>query len=266
MTRTGNNPEISLVFVNFRSVGVLSDALESLADDIGSGFAECIVVNNDRKESSEVERLAERFPLRIVAMPENPGFGVASNEGVRAARARIIGFLNPDVEHVAGSLGDIVRDFAIHPDIGVIGGELVGTDGRPERFSSGKATTLFRLLGNNVGISRGILPGKDALTPVEWTSGASMFVRRTTFSEIGGFDTGFFLYFEDMDFCLRAARAGFRTVVSRHVRFRHRGGSSQRSEKIQKRHFYESQTRYFRKNRPSWETSILSSLRSLFIR
>lgn len=75
-----------------------------------------------------------------------------------------------------------------------------------------------------------------------------MMVRYKLFSELGGFDENFFMYYEDVDFCFRARRTNVKVMVSPEAKVIHQGGGSYGSEKIKKRHYYVSQDYYLRKN------------------
>jgi len=234
---SGYPPELSLIFVNYRSVGTLAASLASLAEEIGTGPIEIIIVNNDPSEQDPIDRLAGRFPVRIVDSGKNIGFGAASNLGAQEAGANILGFLNPDTRLAEGSLREIVRHFETHPETGIAGASLVGPDGKPETWSSGPSATLGRILGNNLGFLHESPKRNDAPITIDFVSGAALFIRRSLFRRLGGFDERFFLYFEDMDLCLRARTQGSTVIRMPKPIFTHRGGASQRSVTEQKHHY-----------------------------
>lgn len=265
MIPTGNPPELSLIFVNYRSAHALSRSIRSVSSDLDSGFAEGIVVNNDLNEEEVVRKLCDRFGLRMVRMAGNSGFGAASNRGAELARADILGFVNPDTELIRGSLRDIVRFFRLEKGVGIVGVALVDRFGVSERWSVGATASLFTMIINNFGIRSGMPRKAKYPYRTGFVSGAAMFVEKSLFSALGGFDERFFLYFEDMDLCVRARAAGASVISVPSPVFRHLSGQSHKSSESMKREFYKSQDLYFGKHRPAWESSVLKFLRNRFV-
>jgi N-acetylglucosaminyl-diphospho-decaprenol L-rhamnosyltransferase len=261
-----NQPDLSFIIVNYRSADALRTCLESLEADSSNVAIEYIVVNNDPSEQAGLDRLAERFPIRIIHSEENVGFGAASNTGAGAAGAEILGFLNPDTRLSRGSLRDISDYFYTHPEAGIAGATLIDRNGRPELWSAGPSATLFRILRNNLCFFNGMPPINSGAMPVGFVSGAALFIRKPLFDELDGFDERFFLYFEDMDICLRARKRGARVVRLSEPVFAHEGGLSQCSDEEQKRQYYASQDIYFEKHRPKWEGQVMKLLRRWFVR
>ena len=259
-------PTISLIIVNYRSAGALRACLESLEVDNSNVAIEYIVVNNDPSESEALSELGKRFPIRIITTSENIGFGAASNLGAEATRADILGFLNPDTRLIDGSLDDIISVFRAREEIGVVGATLVDAEGYPEHWSAGRTATLGSILGNHIGLSNGRMKRSDTPTPTGFVSGAAFFIRKSLFENLGGFDERFFLYFEDMDLCLRARNRGLEVIRLPKPVFVHDGGASQLSRDEQKRHYYASQDIYFEKHRPKWEGFLVKIFKNWFVR
>ncbi len=255
-----DNPIISLIFVNYRSAFELSLALKSLFSfEQGKISFEVIVVNNDSSEQKVLEALQKSFSFQLYHTPSNAGFGVASNMGAKKARGRLLGFLNPDILWKKTMLADIERYFQEKSDAVVLGATLVGAEGERDRLSSGKAPCLIGLIKKNLFPFFGGATHTDAL---DWVSGGALFVAKRVFQSIGGFDEKFFLYFEDVDFCVRAKKTGS-LVVSRPDFFVfHHGGKSFASRMVQKKQFFVSQKQYYKKHRPFWETGVVSFFQS----
>lgn len=265
--QTSTRPDISLILVNHRSVSSLKRAVASLVSaGLPEARMEVIVVNNDVSERDRVEALSRRFGFRAVFLSENNGFGHAGNIGATNANGKILGFLNPDSVFDTGSLASLVRFFSNHQEVGIVGAGIVAHSGSiRERWSSGKPLTLLRLFRNKIGIFMGRKYWEsNRPVSVGWVSGAALFIRKDVFRELSGFDERFFLYFEDMDLCVRAAASGFKTVLFPLLTFRHEGGKSFHSDIEKKRAYYESQDRYFDKHRPKWEGAIIHFFRSKF--
>lgn len=258
--------DVSLIFVNFRSALVLERALRSLdrARVPGMNY-EVMVVNNDQEEVAQLNKLQQTHRFTLIANPINLGFGTAANQGAKIAKGQFLGFVNADSEWEHGTFTDIQSIFSEDEKVGIIGAKLVDNDSQPERWSGGQKATLFGLLLNNLPIISK-LRANNALLKSEntaWVSGAALFIRKSLFEEMGGFDEAFFLYFEDMDLCQRVREKGFRIVKSPRLVVRHAGGGSDISLAKRKEAFYASQMRYFEKHRPSWETAVLRRLHLL---
>lgn len=266
-SRIRKSPEITLVYVNFRSVGLLRRSLRALSKQrIFFRNIEIIVINNDPSEAWALRALSREFPLRLIEVRKNKGFGSAANLAVRHVRTPYIGFINPDTELLSGNIGIIPDLFRKHPHIGVLGARLVSHENAPELWSAGEDITLWQVIRNNVGIPAGKRIWKSGKPrKAGFVSGAALFTRKDLFDEVGGFDEGFFLYFEDADFCLRLKRIGYRIFSFPGIIFRHDGGASHASSRAKKEAFYESQERYFGKHRPKWEGRILSVMKRIFL-
>ncbi len=247
------NPKITLIFVNYRSLWYLSLALKSLfSKESDWSCFEVIVVNNDQRERTALNQLSQHFPFQILSPLENSGFGGGVNYGVKRARGNVLGFLNPDTQWPGEQLHEIYPLFLRESFSGIVGLTLMDKKGGKEQWSSGRVPTLLRLLKNN------FLPFHFFRHfPVEWVSGGGLFISKDTFQDLGGFDERFFLYFEDVDLCLRAKERGAPIIQDPRYTLLHQGGKSFSSRKHQKRIFYRSQEQYFKKHRPRFEFFIV---------
>ena len=256
------DPKISLIFVNYQSFWYLSLALQSLFSVEGHiQLFEVVVVNNDRKESQALRCLSETLHFRLVEVAENKGFGAGANAGAVCARGDILGFINPDILWQKPILNQVVRSFQDWQ--GILGIRLLNSEGEGEPFSFGHFPTLRRLLGDNL-TALPSLSGLPSENQPDWVSGAALFVPRTVFERMTGFDEGFFLYFEDVDFCLRARASGYRASRDESLALVHAGGKSFSSHSSQKQHYYHSQERYYQKHRPHTEFFLIAFLRRCF--
>lgn len=243
-------PIVSLVFVNYRSVKCLQESLSSLfrlEREYATQF-EVIIANNDPAESGSLMALRNDYPVRVLESDVNMGFGQACNWGAQEARGSILGFINPDTVWTGGCLAEIVQVFSDNDKVGVVGMRLIDEAGRPEAWSCGTFPSLFGLILNNIVPflrKRGVVGARPVAC--DWVSGAALFIRREVFERIGGFDPRFFLYFEDVALCREAKAAGYAVWLHPKFSIVHKGGMSQMSHVIQKRHFFASQEAYFRK-------------------
>jgi GT2 family glycosyltransferase len=195
-----------------------------------------VVVDNASSDDT-VERVRARTGVRLIANRDNRGFAAAANQGVReVGEAEFLLLLNPDA-CLATPLNDLIEASRRH---GLAAGKLVGQDGRAQRgFTLRRfptpATLVFELLGLNRMWPRNPVNRRyryldrdlNQPGPVEQPAGAFLMVRRDVWERLGGLDEQFYpVWFEDVDFCRRAADARYRIECVPSVTARHVGGHS----------------------------------------
>ncbi len=250
---------VSVVIVNYNGGEVLAACIDSLQANVLRDDVEIIVVDNASTDGS-VAFLRQRFSsVRIVEQGENVGFGKACNVGAAHAKGSILLFFNADARCTSDFITPILRYLQDHPEVGCVGPKLVNEDGSfqlscgelPSAFREalGKAIAFFvrrKLFGLHLVFER-----KYAHTQsVGWLTGACLFVRRSAFEQVGGFDERIFLYFEDKDLSLRTAKAGWKVMHFPHVLVIHllgKGSGSLPSGHLRKL-YRESQRYYYRKH------------------
>jgi GT2 family glycosyltransferase len=255
------NPQISLIFVNYRSMEYLTNALKSLfAREKETDFFEVIVANNDISENEALVNLQKTFPFQLVESGDNIGFGRGNNLGAKRAQGKILGFVNPDIVWTNECLEKIASAFDSDQKLGVLGMALLDKNKKPEAWSFDKEPSLTNLFYNNLFPLRQALGKKEKISLHDWVSGGALFIRTDLFFAIGGFDEQFFLYFEDVDLCGEVRKRGFSVKQDVSLSLVHLGGKSHLSTRDQKKYFLESQKKYFAKHRPRWESLALNYL------
>lgn len=245
-----DSPRISLIFVNYRSAFELASALKSLFSlEQNQGLFEVIVINNDPSEERVLAELSRKLSLRLFSLPHNSGFGQAANIGAAQAKGSILGFINPDTVWQQSLLPQVASFFRTTKGESILGVGLVSGDGQSEHWSRGRFPHLGSLMWQNIWP----FSGKTGEGAPDWVSGGALFVTKEVFSSLSGFDERFFLYFEDVDFCLRAKHLGIGVTIDLSCPLLHRGGRSFSSTREQKERFYVSQQQYYDKHRPGWE-------------
>ncbi|HVB97349.1 MAG TPA: glycosyltransferase family 2 protein [Chloroflexota bacterium] len=255
-----SNRLISLVVVDFNAGRALERCLESALqrDDVPT---EVIVVDNASSDGSAVA-LATRFPeVRLLQNADNLGFAAAANRGLAAARGQWIGLLNPDVEIPAGALSTLVAFLDDHPRVGAVGPALMGLDGTPQPFSYGGDPSLTYLVRRGWERLRGQTlhqwAGGDART-VDWVSGACLIARREAWEQVGWLDDGFFLYFEDVDWCRRCRQQGWDVYFVPEVEVTHLSRPSY-ADLARRQHYLRGLQRYYQKYYGAWAGWILKT-------
>jgi GT2 family glycosyltransferase len=201
----------------------------------------------------------------VVVLPENGGFAYGNNAGVRIADRRdcpYVLLLNPDTVVRPGAIEALVRFAEQNPDVGIFGSRLEDPDGTPQcsAFRFPGVAAEFEAAAR-LGVVTRLLarwqiapPVRDEPHPCDWVAGACMLIRSELWDRLGGMDEGYFMYFEEVDFCLRAARAGFTCWYVPEARVVHLVGQAsgvtdtKKPPKRRPGYWFESRQRYFRKN------------------
>lgn len=254
-------PDLSVVVVTYRAADFVGACLRSLrADDID---IELIVVDNASPDDTLDVVRGSRPDARLVPMRSNLGFARAVNAGVAEASGRHVLLLNPDTVVLAGALATLTRAMDADGSIGVVAPRLLNSDGTDQgtarRFPTpaaavfGRRSPLTRLFPRNRWSNRflvGLQRGADrAPFEVDWVSGACLLSPTALFRQLGGMDEGFFMHFEDTDWCQRVKDAGLRVVcVPEAEVVHHEGGCRQGWPVSQVCHFHRGAYRYFSKH------------------
>jgi N-acetylglucosaminyl-diphospho-decaprenol L-rhamnosyltransferase len=186
----------SAILVTFNSAAVIGSALASLPESMPA-----IVVDN--ASSDDGAAIAERMGATVIRRVDNAGFGVANNEGWRAASTPYVLFLNPDARLMEGALEALLGAAEAVSDADLLVPTILKADGSVFRKQSSKiCDPVFR--------TRGGLPA--GLREISFASGAVILARRSRLEQLGGFDPEIFLYFEDDDLSRRVLDAGGRIL------------------------------------------------------
>lgn len=261
--------EIDIIIVNWNSGAQLKRCLSSIDHFGGEILAKVVVVDNGSVDGSADRLDGFGFPLQVIKNRENLGFACACNRGARECDAPFILFLNPDTELFYNSL-KIPLSFLEDPaksDTGICGIQLVDEKGRVSR-SCAYFPSLRRFMVQAVGLNK--LPGLknagvhmddwDHLTSrsIDHVIGAFFFMRRGVFDALKGFDERFFVYLEDVDFALRARKAGWKIFYLADTQAFHKGGGTSQ-QVMATRLFYSLRSRllYGFKHFPRWQVWIL---------
>ncbi len=203
--------DVSVSIVNTNNRELLLACLESLRPSIGSDDGVEVVVLDNASEDGSAEAVRARFPeVRVIAQEFRAGFGANHNTIIRATASRYVYVLNEDTTSDDWGFARLVAEMDAHFLAAALGPRLVYPDGRHQGSAWRFPTPAVSMLGlptlGKVGInqSSGMRPRS-----VDWVAGAALLLRREALDEVGLFDEGFFIYFEEVDLCLRLRRAGW---------------------------------------------------------
>jgi N-acetylglucosaminyl-diphospho-decaprenol L-rhamnosyltransferase len=257
-------PRVGVVTVAYGSDAVLPGFLASLPDAVGESFVTVVADNRPGPESQAAE-LARTHGAQYLALPDNPGYGGAINAATQLLPPSVdwVVISNPDVVFSARSISTLVATGALDDTIGAVGPAVENLDGtvypsaRPiptlrtgighalfaDVWRSNPWTAAYRDDATLAGVRR----------DVGWLSGSCLAVRRSAFEQVGGFDDGYFMYFEDVDLGHRLGKAGFRSVYEPAARAVHTGAHSTDAESgYMVRAHHDSAKRFVRSAYRAW--------------
>jgi len=267
-------PELSVVIVNFNTRQLLRQCLESLRSAAGGIRTQVVVVDNASSDRS-AEMVAECFPeVRLLRNPWNHGYARANNQGSRECGGQYLLLLNSDTVVKPDALQHMTDYLHHHPEVGVVGARLFYGDGRiqgsakafptPLNIFFGRKSLLSKLFPNNP-YTRRYLPclSGDLREPVEvdYVSGAALMVRRALIDRVGPMDEGYFIYWEDADWCYRVRQHGWKVVYLPQAHIVHMEGMSSTRESARLIvEFHKSLYRFFRLHYLPARTKLLTPL------
>jgi len=262
--------KLSIVIVSWNVIRQLKDCLNSIQGNRPDCELEIIVVDN-ASDDGTAAALKEKFPnVKLIENPRNSGFSAANNLGLKMAKGRYIFLLNPDTLIHPHALERLIAVMDETPAAGACGPALCDVNGQscisvgyvPTFRSLLYAKTFFRKLGIFRRHYKKVTASErnyDIRTPVEQISGAAIMVRRSVFDRIGLMDENFFLYFEDVDLCLRIRNAGYDIMYVPEVVVTHVGGcSTEKISTIKQMYFYRSLFLYLRKHKGRFKTTLFA--------
>lgn len=168
----------------------------------------------------EINKLKKNFAKNLLANPilidntkDNRGYGGGINKALKSAKKNFDYFLilNPDVSLKRNAVREMVKVMESDSRVGIVGPKIV--DGKGKIWSLGGELDKKRYTAGLIGLGRKNIKLQKTLYP-DFISGTAMLIRKEVFQKIGLFAEDYFLYYEDVDFCLRAKKAGFLLAVA----------------------------------------------------
>lgn len=258
---------LGVIILNYRQPDLTIDCLSSLNGEVEVGSDLVVVVENgsgdDSAERIEAAIRKKRWSgwARLLRCSPNRGFAGGNNFGIRSVSARWYLLLNNDTVVRPGAIATLLAAIKARPEVGLIGPSMENRAGLhttscfrtvhpvTEFLGAAKTGPLTKLLRR---YDTCIAPSPTPID-VDWIGFACVLIRREVFEQIGLLDPGYYLYFDDNDFCRRASDAGWRIVYRPEARIVHYVGETtqvtthERARDRRPRYFYESRARYFAK-------------------
>ena len=224
--------KLLIALVNYKSTDLLVTCLETIRNQSIHADYGIVVVDNFSQDGG-VERLRRDYPdVHLIANARNSGYAKAVNQAIQAYESDYILLLNPDIEVTDGSIEAMLDFLDTTPDAGIVGGKLLNPDGSLQYSCRTfytlptilwRRTFLRKLFPNSPVLSRHLMSDWDhnSVRDVDWVLGACMMIRRSALQDVGLMDERFFLYFEDVDWCYRMKKGGWRVCYVPDARMVH---------------------------------------------
>lgn len=213
--------KLLITLVNYKTTDLLLKCLDSIRQqEIRMEYR--IVVIDNHSQDGGMERVKAAYPeVVVIENGTNNGYAIAVNQAIRLFESDYILLLNPDIEVKSGAIDALVNFMDATPDVGITGGKLFYPDGTLQ-YSCRTFFTLPVIVYRRTFLGK-LFPESPVLTchlmadwdhntvrDVDWVLGACMMIRRSALKDVGLMDERFFLYFEDVDWCYRMKKGGWR--------------------------------------------------------
>ena len=260
-----------VIILNYRTAQLTIDCLQSLVHEVHALPGTQVVVTDNDSQDGSVEQIKAAILgngwedwVALQPLPFNGGFAMGNNAAIRIALQMpqppdYFLLLNPDTLVHPGALTELVGFMNKHPEAGLVGSRLENPDGSPQHSAFRFPSILSELdYGLRLRLASQLLKRWEVAPPIsekvcktDWLSGASLMVRHEVFRSVGLLDEQYFMYYEELDFCLQAHKLGWHCWYVPQSRVIHLVGQSSgvnNSAKRRPQYWFNSRRRYFLKN------------------
>jgi N-acetylglucosaminyl-diphospho-decaprenol L-rhamnosyltransferase len=230
--------DVSVLIVSYNTMEMTRKALSLLAASSHAINMEVVVIDNSSKDNS-VEMLRNEFPnITLIENRKNVGFGRANNQALPLIKGRYVLLLNTDAFVEADTIAKTVQYMDANPQCGILGVKLLGRDGALQpscRFFPTPWNIFLKRTGLNRFFTRMRMVDDmswdhAAVKNCDWVPGCYYLVRKEVIDQVGLFDPRYFLYYEEIDHCFAAKKAGWIVTYYPYTSVVHIGGESAKSE------------------------------------
>jgi N-acetylglucosaminyl-diphospho-decaprenol L-rhamnosyltransferase len=219
-------PAIDVAIVNWNTAEAALAAARAYLTSERVDVRLTIVDNDSRPEQRELLREGCPVGVRLDLSEENLGYGRAANRALGEGDAELVCVSNPDVLAEPGALAALAAVARTEPRAGMVGPVFGGDTDRYHAALPGTTTMLARIFAGSFGDRPQPSPHDEGVVEVGQPSGACFVVRRELWERMGGFDEGFFLWYEDVDLAKRLHDAGCRNLVAGSAQVSHAGAEA----------------------------------------
>lgn len=234
--------ELSIIIVNWKSVDFTQQCLASITANAGDLHYEVIVIDNASWDGCG-EMIRREFPqVMFIQSNQNLGFAGANNLAFSKSSGRHVLFLNPDTEIQKSALQTLLSALESLPGAGMVGARLLNSDRTLQTHCVVALPSILNQTLNSEFLrktfpkwslwgTRPLFESDNTPASVEAITGACMLLKRQVNEQIGGFSCNYFMYSEDMDLCIKVAKAGWKIYYVPTAEIVHHAGGSSGSRK-----------------------------------
>jgi N-acetylglucosaminyl-diphospho-decaprenol L-rhamnosyltransferase len=230
--------ELTIIVVSYNTKALTLRALETLYENAGDVRMRVIVWDNASADDS-ADAIAAAFPeVELVRSPDNLGFAVANNRASEMVLSEWMLLLNPDTETYPNAIAALLDFAKANPRAGIVGGRTVFPDGSLNPASCWNKITIWSLICNAFGLAAAFPASpffnpegiggwkRDSVRQVDIVVGCFLLIPTALWRKLDGFQAKYFMYGEEADLCLRAAKAGYRPMITPDAQIMHLVGAS----------------------------------------
>jgi GT2 family glycosyltransferase len=235
--------ELSTIIVSWNTKQLLKNCLQSLLHELKDIESEVFVVDNNSEDNS-ADMVANEFPqVKLIRNDTNRGFAAANNQVLAQAQGKYILLLNPDTEIFPNAIKNLIGFLNTNDKAYVVAPQLINSDGSIQR-SCRSFPTFLAMLYELIGLSR-LFPNHKLFghykmlefdhnheRQVDQPEGACLLIRRSVIERIGMLDEGYFMLFEEVDWCYRIKQAGLEIWFTPKAKVKHHYGQAIKQVKI----------------------------------
>ena len=266
--------KVHVVVLNYRTPKLTVRCLESLKHEVDEIGSMRVVVTDNDSGGDSLDIIQSAIDengwdwCTLQPLPHNGGYSSGNNAGIRPYLCsedppEYVMLVNPDAYVREGSIRALLGFMESHPEVGIAGAKVEDEEGKQAHSAFRFPNVASELVdGFKLGVLTKLLRDRqllydlgDETMPVDWVTGAAMMIRKEVLDEIGLLDDGYFLYFDEVDFCFRARQAGWEVYyvpdsVVVHLEAQATGITDDRKEQPRyPDYWFESRRRFFVKNR-----------------
>ncbi len=260
---------LSVIIVNYKTPDILKLCIRSIIETVKKTDYEIIVVDLESDYETECEIKSKFTNIKFIASKENLGYAKSVNLGIKNAKGDYFLILNPDIIAKKDAIDKMLGFVKSQKNIGVLGPRLLNFNGSTQqsafRFYSPMTIFLRRTFFGKTKLGKKhldkfTLKDKNILTTnepktVDWLMGSSLLIPKDALKKVGGMDEIFFMYFEDVDWCLRFWKNGYKVIYFPYAKMYHYHRQSSKKSgiiktlfnKMTKEHI-KSSIKYFKKH------------------
>ena len=251
--------DVSIIIINYNTCEMVIQCIKSIYEKTKDISFEVIVVDNNSSDNSckEIPRI---FPnIQFIANKDNIGFGRANNRGAELAAGKYLFLLNSDTVLLNNAIGILASYLESNAGTGICGGNLFDINLKPIHSFRRTLPSIFWEInaifyesfeklkyGSNIEFNY-----TNENMEVGYITGADLMIRRDVWDKISGFDSGFFMYYEDADLNFRVKKIKYKIYSIPQAKIIHLSGKSFSIQETQELMSLESRRRYFLKNHSS---------------